>query len=140
MFSIQGHPFGGKLGVQFGIQSMHTDSAFDTAATTATTPVATGTSSTSLTNTSNDLMSFTGRLDYPINKKETLFVEMLNSITSGYLANVENDIRFGVDYALTKVLKFSFGWQILQHTYSDPSESDLNYHASNLLAQFGFHF
>ena len=136
MFSLQGHPFGGKLGVQFGIQSMHTDSAFNTSATASST----GASTAPLTNTSNDLTSLTGRLDFPINNKETLFVEMLDSITSGYLANSENDIRFGLDYALTKVLKFSLGWQILRHTYSDPANADLNYHASNLLAQFGVHF
>ena len=75
-----------------------------------------------------------------MNKRETLFVEMLNSVTQGYLANTESDIRFGLDIAITKPLKFSLGWQIQSHNYSDPSESSLNYHASNLLAQFGVHF
>jgi hypothetical protein len=141
MFSFQGRPFGGKLGVQFGIQSMHTDSSFNTADETSTTTTpTTGTSTTPLTNTSNDLTSITGRLDYPVGKKETLFVEMLDSITTGYLANAETNISFGLDYSLTKVLKFTLGWQLLSHTYSDPSDADLNYHASNLLAQFGVHF
>lgn len=138
MMSFQGRPFGGKLGVQFGLQSMHTNSAFNNSST-ATSGTASSTSG-SLTNTSNDLTSISARLDYPLSRKQTLFVEMLDSITSGYLANEENDVRFGLDYSLTQTLKFSFGWQILRHTYADPANASLNYRASNLLAQFGVHF
>ena len=131
LFSFQGKPFGGKLGAQFGFQMMHTSSAFNTSATSTT---------TSLTNTSNDLSSLSARLDYPINPRQTVFVEFTDSLTSGYLANKEQDVRFGLDYAITKTLKFSFGWQILSHMYNDAANSNLNYHASNLLAQFGVHF
>jgi hypothetical protein len=131
LFNFQGKPFGGKLGTQFGFQMMHTSSAFNTSATSTT---------TSLTNTSNDLSSLSARLDYPVNPRQTIFVEFTNSITSGYLANAEADVRFGLDYAITKTLKFSFGWQILSHMYNDAANSNLNYHASNLLAQFGVHF
>ncbi len=131
LFSFQGKPFGGKLGTQFGFQMMHTSSAFNTSATSTT---------TSLTNTSNDLSSLSARLDYPISQKQTVFVELLKSTTAGYLSNTESDVRFGLDYAITRTLKFSFGWQILSHVYNDAANSNLNYHASNLLAQFGVHF
>ena len=140
MLSLQGKPFGGRLGFNLGIQTMQTSSAFASSATSSTTTTTTGSNSSSLTNTSNDLTSVAMRLDYPLNKRETLFVEYLDSITAGYLANTENDIKFGMDYNITKTLKFSLGWQIDKHNYSDPSESSLNYSSSNLLAQFGAHF
>jgi hypothetical protein len=79
-------------------------------------------------------------VDYPISSRQTLFIETLNATTSGYLGNVENDLRFGMDYALTHTLKFSLGWQILKHIYKDTQNTPQNYSASSLLAEFGFHF
>lgn len=136
LFAFQGRPFGGKLGVALSFQSMVTSSAFNNSATSSSST----SSSTALTNTSSDLMSLSLRLDYPIAKRISVFTEILNSTTNGYLGNKENDIRFGLDYALMASLKFSLGWQILSHIYDDPSNASLNYRASNLLAEFGFHF
>ena len=153
LVAFQGHPFGGKIGLQLNWSSLVTKSAFDfstlgttvtglttgTTSTTATTGT-TGTGTTGLSDTSSTLNSLGLRVDYPISSRQTLFVETLNSTTSGYLGNSENDLRFGMDYGLTRTLKFSLGWQILQHQYKDPASANLNYKASSLLAEFGFHF
>lgn len=133
LFSFQGNPFGGKLGVQFNLSLLKTNSAFNFNQST-------GTTGTTLTDTSSNLASHGLRVDYPISKRQTLFVEMLSSNTSGFLANTEDDIRFGLDYSLTKTLKFSLGWQILSHNYKDPQNANLNYRVSSLLAELGLHF
>ena len=137
-FSMQGRPFGGKLNTQFSYQLLRNKSALQTTAAATTTTLAGGTAVP--TNTSSDLHSFALRLDYPISSRQTVFIDLLNSNTLGYLGSSENDIRFGLDFGLTQALKFSLGWQIIDRRNQDPSLSSLNYHTSSLLAEFGLHF
>jgi hypothetical protein len=151
---LEGRPFGGKLGMIFGWTSMRTNSAFNfnnasllgntgaaaTGTTSTATTGATSATTTPLTDTSTNLSSLNFRLEYPISSRQTLFFEMLGSNSSGYLSNREDDYRFGLDYALTRTLKFSLGWQILSHNYNDAQNTPLNYHVSSLLAEFGFNF
>ena len=54
--------------------------------------------------------------------------------------SLENQLRFGVDYALMRNLRFSLGWQIFDRAYSDPQYSQYNYKVSTLLAEVGFRF
>jgi hypothetical protein len=37
-------------------------------------------------------------------------------------------------------MAFELGWQIQAHTYKDAQNAQLNYKASSLLANLGFHF
>lgn len=135
-FTLQGRPFGGKLGIQLGWQSMKTQSTVNFSGTTGTTTDAT----TTPTDTSTNLSSLSARLDYPISSRQTLFVELLQSTSSGYLANTDSNLRFGMDFALNRVLRFSLGWQILSRTNADVSNQPYNYHVSSLLAEFGLNF
>ena len=149
LLSLDGHPFGrrngflGKIGLRINYSLVKTQSAFKTDTSTAASPIAgaTGTvASSSLTDTSTNLTSLGFRIDYPLSSRQSLFIETLKSQTSGYQGNNENDLKFGLDYALTRTMKFSFGWQILQHNYIDAANAHANYKASSLLAELGFHF
>lgn len=154
-FFMSGRPFGGKLSMQLSWQSMITTGSVNlTAATTGTTGTtgtttgtsATGTSTdTSATNENSDLTSVYLRLDYPILRRISLFSDLTLSLASGYLAENETELQFGLDYALTQVLKFSLGWQSIMMTDATASAAGTpaattSYHANSLLAQFGFRF
>ena len=149
--SLDGHPFGrrngflGKLGMRINWSLVKTASAFkSSSAATGTTAGTSGTDTTTgnsvLTDTSTNLTSLGLRFDYPLSSRQSIFVETLNSATSGFQGNTEQDLKFGLDYALTRALKFSLGWQVLSHKYSDTTNIRSNYTASSLLAEFGFHF
>ncbi len=139
VLSLSGRPFGGKLEVEFGYQSSNTNSAFNTAATT-------GVTNGLLTNTSTDLTALRLGLSYRISKRQSLFTEMTNSLSSGYYANTESYLSFGMDYDLTQQLGFRFGWQFRNRSYANVgasttvSTSNLNYSANSLLAEFNLHF
>ncbi len=154
LLSLDGHPFGhrngflGKIGMRINYSLVKTNSAFksDTSSTILPIPgtgtsASLGSSSTSiLTDTSTNLTSLGFRVDYPLSSRQSIFVETLRSQTSGYQGNAENNLKFGLDFAVTRTVKFSFGWQILQHTYLDAANAHANYKASSLLAELGFHF
>ena len=145
MVWLQGHPFGGKIGTTLSWTSLKTNSTLNFAAlsqgagfTAGTTTGATGTTTPANPNTL--LNSLALRIDYPIARRETLFIDMLTSDASGYLASTERDLRFGLDYDLTANLKFSLGWQLINRLNKDVSLQQYNYKASSLLAEFGLHF
>lgn len=133
LVAMQGRPFGGKLDLQVNWSLLDTRSAYNFSSTT------TGSTSTP-TDTSTYLSTLGAEADYPISGRHTLFVRSLISTTSGYQANTENTFSIGTRYALTRTVQFELGWQLQSHIYKDTSNSGLNYHASSLLANLGFHF
>lgn len=141
--SLNGRPFGGKLEMELSWQSSKTQSAFNTASTGLTTTPTLG----GLTDTSTNLSSLRLGLSYRISSRQSLFTEMTNSISSGYYANKESYLSFGMDYDLTQTLAFRFGWQFRDRAYSNVGSSSttlssngLNYRANSLLAEFNLHF
>jgi hypothetical protein len=141
MLAVQGHPFGRKLGVQLSWQSLRTTSNVDLAEQTTTTPTTTGTGTIiTPTDANTNLSSLSLRLDYPIFRRQTLFVELFSSDASGYLGSIASDLRIGIDYALTQALKFSFGWQSVKRINKDPTDAQYNYSANSVLAELGFRF
>jgi len=147
VFALQGRPFGGKLDVQLNWSLLKTKSLFDFSnltsptGTTTATGTSSGTGSTpTLTNTSTNLNSLGFEVDYPLSSRQTLFVRSLLGDTSGYLGNSESNTSFGLRYGITRAMAFELGWQLQSHIYKDPSNTSLNYHASSILANLGFHF
>jgi len=151
VLAMQGRPFGGKLDVQVNWSLLRTKSAFNfaslsstglTTPTTGLTTPATGTTGTgsTLSDTSSDLSNLGFEVDYPLSSKQTIFVRSLTGNTSGYLGNTESNLSFGLRYGITRAMAFELGWQIQQHKYKDPANASLNYKASSLLANLGFHF
>lgn len=134
LLSLQGRPFGGKLGVQFNWQGLSTTSNLNFSATTGTT------TTTPSTNGDSNMSSLSLRLDYPLSKRYTLFVEMVNSSTIGYLGSKDNDMRLGIDIPLNVALKCSIGWQMTSRIYNDPTNAGGNYKVNSLLAELGFRF
>ena len=73
---------------------------------------------------------------------------MTSSLSSGYYANTQSYLSFGMNYDLTQQLGFRFGWQFRNQTYSNlgtattatANTSALNYSANSLLAEFNLHF
>ncbi len=147
-FYMQGHPFGGRLGTQLSWQSLKTGSNLNfnstTAATTGTTTLGAtglnGSTTTTLTDTGTNLTSLGLRLDYPITSRYSVFIDTVNSDSSGVFGSTESNLRFGLDYSLTQALKFSLGWQIFSRTNKDAENAKYDYKASSLLAEFGLHF
>lgn len=92
------------------------------------------------TDTSVNLASLRTRLDYNLSGRWTLFSELLNSTTQGYLGGDESHVRFGADFALTQTFRFTFGWQTNSRSNSDPQNALYNYRVSSVLAEFGFNF
>jgi hypothetical protein len=80
------------------------------------------------------------RLEHPLFRRQTLFLELFRTDSSGYLGSAENELRVGVDYALTQALKFSLGWQRLSRKNKDPQNALYDYNANSLLAEFGLRF
>ena len=147
LFAMQGRPFGGKLDVQVNWSLLKTKSAFNftslsTSGLTTTGTTATGgtTTAAGLTDTSTDLSNLGFEVDYPLSSRQTLFVRSLSGVTSGYLGNTENNLQFGLRYGITKTMAFELGWQLQEHKYKDVQNAQLNYKASSLLANLGFHF
>jgi hypothetical protein len=138
VFAVQGRPFGGKMDVQVNWSLLKTKSAFNFAPLTGTTGT-TGSTGT-LTDTSTNLSSLGFEVDYPLSSKQTLFVRSLTGETSGYLGNSESNLSFGLRFGITRAMGFELGWQLQAHTYKDPQNASLNYKASSLLANLGFHF
>jgi hypothetical protein len=131
MFYLQGHPFGGKLNTTLSWQSMQTASTVNFDATNTTTPD---------TNTNSSTDSLSLRLDYPISGRYSLFTELLQSSTAGYLASTDTDLSFGLDYAITHTFKFSLGWQFISRNNTDPTDAPYSYKVNSLLAQLGLNF
>jgi len=136
VLSLSGRPFGGKLDVELSYQRSNTQSAFNTALTTGAPK-----------DTSTDLSALRLGLSYRISKRQSLFTEITDSISSGYYANTQSYLSFGMDYDLTQQLGFRFGWQFRNQAYSNlgtattaASTSSLNYSANSLLAEFNLHF
>ncbi len=100
----------------------------------------TGGSGSTSTNTSTNLASLRTRLDYNLSGRWTLFTELMNSNTQGYLGGKEIHTRFGADYALTQTFRFTFGWQTNSRANSDPQNAAYDYRVSSVLAEFGFNF
>jgi len=136
LVSVQGHPFGGKLGVQLSWQSLQTDSTVNLSATNTTGQ----SSSTGPTFYNTNLSSLGLRLEHPLFRRQTLFLELFRTDSSGYLGSAENELRVGIDYALTQALKFSLGWQMLSRKNKDPQNALYDYSANSLLAEFGLRF
>jgi len=136
VFALQGKPFGGKLDFQVNWSLLKTKSAFNFASTGTTTT----TTPTSLTDTSTDLNSLGFEVDYPLSSRQTLFARSLIGTTSGYLGNTESNMSVGMRYGITRAMAFELGWQVQQHTYKDAQNASLNYKASSILANLGFHF
>ena len=140
ILSLNGRPFGGKLEVDLSWQSSRTQSAFNSASTLGATTTG------GLTDTSTNLTALRLGLSYRISSKQSLFTEMTNSLSSGYYANKESYVSFGMDYDLTQQLGFRFGWQFRNRAYSNVSggaaltSNGLNYSANSLLAEFNLHF
>ncbi len=125
---MQGKPFGGKLGTQLSWQSLRTTSNVNFSSTSIA------------TDTGTNLSSLSARLDYPISSRHTLFTEYLASNSSGYLASTDSNLRFGMDYLLTRAFHVSLGWQFLNRTNHDPANAQYNYKVSSLLAELGLNF
>ncbi len=138
LFALQGKPFGGKLDVQLNWSLLKTKSAFNFSSTGITTGATT--TPTSLTDTSTDLNSLGFEVDYPLNSRQTVFARSLMGTTSGYLGNTESNMSVGLRYGITRAMAFELGWQVQQHTYKDVQNAGLNYKASSILANLGFHF
>ena len=100
----------------------------------------TGGTGQTATDTSTNLTSIRTRLDYTLAGRWTLFTELQNSDSAGYLGGNESRIRFGADYALTQAFRFTLGWQNNSRTNSDPQNALYNYRVSSILAEFGFNF
>jgi hypothetical protein len=149
-FDFEGRPFGGKLNMRVGWQSVRNNNLLNqsalTSGTTGTTTSTTSSSTgTGLLNTSTDLGSYLFHVDYPLSNRISIFLDLSDSITSGYDANSQTDTRFGLDFPLTQALKFSLGWQLTSHTTPGATStasdsSSLNYRSSSLLAEFGLRF
>ncbi len=136
-FETDGHPFRSKLSLHLGYMILHNTSNFNTASlttgSTATTPTAS-------TNTSSDSTSLSLRLEYPVTRLNSLFVNWQNTVSTGYLASTQNTLSFGTNFLLSRTLKFSLGWQFANSVTSGAGSSAYNYHISSLLAQMGLNF
>jgi len=137
LLALQGRPFGGKLTTTLSWTAMRTTGSLNLAAAGAT---GTTTGTTGATNADTNLSSLALRLDYPIGGRESLFLDILRSDSSGALANLQQNLQVGLDYSLLGNLKFSLGWQFLSNINKDPQFATENYRVSSLLAQFGLHF
>ena len=99
-----------------------------------------------MTDTSTDLTALRLGLSYRITKRQSLFTEITDSISSGYYANKESYFSFGLENALTAQLGFRVGWQFRNRVYSNlsgtttASTTSLNYSVNSLLAEFNLHF
>ncbi len=144
-FGFSGRPFGNRVTTTLSYQSVKTDSALNTlAAAIPLTGVSTGTTTagsllTGISGVSN-LSSLAARIDYPLSVRHALFIDWLNSSSTGSLGDIETDLRFGMDFYLNQFLKFSLGWQTTDRANKDSTLTNLNYHNSSLLAEFGLHF
>jgi hypothetical protein len=140
VLALQGRPFGGKLDVQLNWSLLKTKSAFNFSSLSSTGLTSGTTGTSTLSDTSSDLSNFGFEVDYPLSSRQTIFVRSLTGNTSGYLGNSESNLSFGLRYGITRSMAFELGWQIQQHKYKDPANASLNYRASSLLANLGFHF
>ncbi len=141
VLGIQGRPFGGKLDVQLNWSLLRTKSAFNFASVTpAGLTSGLSTPTTGLTDTSTNLSNLGFEVDYPLSSRQTVFVRSLLGTTTGYLGNTESNLSFGLRYGITRTMAFELGWQLQDHKYADPTNASLNYKASSLLANLGFHF
>lgn len=144
-FGFSGRPFGNRITTTLSYQSVKTNSALNTAAAAIPlTGVSTGTTTagsllTGISGVSN-LSSLAARVDYPLSVRHALFIDWLNSSSTGSLGDIETDLRFGMDFYLNQFLKFSLGWQTTDRANKDSTLTNLNYHNSSLLAEFGLHF
>ncbi len=141
VLALQGRPFGGKLDFQVNWSLLKTKSAFNFSSLTSSgTTVGTTGTTPGLTDTSTNLSSLGFEVDYPLSSRQTVFVRSLTGQTSGYLGNSESNLSFGLRYGITRAMAFELGWQLQQHIYKDAQNASLNYKASSLLANLGFHF
>ena len=126
-----------KLNIHLDAQLLNNQSALNI--NSLTTPGSTG-SAGSLTNTSSNVLSFLMHLDYPVSQRQDLFFDISHSLTAGYQGNIQDSIRFGMDFIIARPFKFSLGWQITKLSNSDLSQSASNYNTSSLVAQLGLTF
>jgi hypothetical protein len=131
---FSGRPFGKKLNISLDWLSVRTSSQIQFSGVSGTG------GAQSPTDTSTNLSSLRGRLEYPVARRWTLFSEFLQSTTAGYLGGRELNLRLGADYSLNQLLRFSVGWQSNSRTNADPANSAFNYNVSTILAELGFNF
>lgn len=133
---FSGRPFGRKLNISVDWLTVLNSSQIQYSALTGTT----GGTPQAPSDTSTNLSSFRGRIEYPVARRWTLFTDFLQANTTGYLGGKELNLRIGADYALNQVLRFSLGWQTYSRNNADAQNATYNYHVSTILAELGFNF
>jgi hypothetical protein len=130
-----------KINVRLAYQLLNNQSALNISSLTGTTVATTGTTTDgSLTNTSANTSVLQMHLDYPISNRQSLFLDLTNSLTAGYLGGTERQLAFGMSFRILNPLAFQLGWQLNDRTSTDATLASSNYHTSSLLAQIGLQF
>lgn len=134
---FNGRPFGKKLNISLDWLTSINNSNIQYAALSGG---GNGGATQTPTDTSTNLASLRGRIEYPVARRWTLFTDFLQANTTGYLGGKELNLRVGGDYALNQILRFSIGWQTYSRNNDGTQNSTYNYHVNTLLAELGFNF
>lgn len=135
--SVRTKPFL-RLTASLGYQLMNTSNTLSLSSVSGSTPTSSSTSSAS--NLGTNLSSFMLRFEYPVFYGSSLFYELDQSITGGYLAGTENTQQIGISFGLGQNISLSLGVRDQQQINADPSVSGYSYHVTSLDATLNSHF
>ncbi len=134
--SVRTKPFL-RLTASLGYQLMNTSNTLSLSSVSGSAPAS---STSSASNLGTNLSSFMMRLESPVFYGSSLFYELDQSITGGYLAGTESTQQVGISFGLGQNISLSLGVRDQQQVNANPSVSGYSYHVTSLDATLNSHF
>lgn len=134
----------GKLVTNFSYQWMRTANSINTtnSANQAGNPIPTipGSGFNFFGSGGTNLNAFGIRLEYPLWSISNLFFQYDNARSTGYFSSDQQTTQIGLDFNLTRNMRFTLGWRIQQNISRSSTGGDYSYRVGSLDADLSMHF